>query len=654
MAARLSRRAFLSAAGAPLLAGPLLSRAGLASTPPPPRDAGARAVDYRRVRLADPFWAPRQRTNRSITVPHLFGQLRENGYVSNFERAAARQQGGYRGPVYMDSDVYKTIEAASYCLGSAPDPAIGAQVDEWIGRLRAAQRPDGYIDTCYQVNGRARFTNLRDDHELYCAGHLLEAAVAHNASTGRSDLLEMARRYADLLEATFGDGPGRRPGYCGHPEIELGLVRLSRLTANPKYLALARSFVEHRGEKFFAAEHGTPLSAYDGTYWLDDVAIRDHTVISGHAVRALYLYSAAVDLAAETADASLVAAVERVWENATDRRMFVTGGLGSSEHNEGFTDDYDLPTFKAYQETCASIALVFLGHRLNRLTGDARYADLVEWTLYNAVAAGVSLSGDRFFYVNPLASTGSHHRKPWYDTACCPPNVSRLVATVGGYAYATGERDVFVNLYLAGSADVELPKGRVQVEVDSAYPWGGRVTLAIRETTAGDFALRLREPGWCGGPMSVRVNGETPPTLRREKGYVVISRAWRAGDRVELDLPMSIRRLQGHPLIEETSGRVALSRGPIVYCVEQADVGAPLATVRLPGTAPLRAERSDRLAGATLLRGEASAVAVPSGGRLYGETTGAPATTGASITAVPYCVWDNGEAGPMRVWLAVG
>ena len=663
MTDRLSRRAFLAGTATPLLTGPLLAgplldrRALDAEAEPAGHQAGPapgaplRPVDYRRVRLRDPFWAPRQRVNREATVPHLFKELGEEGYVSNFERAAAGQTGGYGGFVFADSDVYKSLEAAAYCLGDGPDAGIAAAVDEWTARLRSAQRPDGYLNTAYQLGGKPRFTNLRDDHELYCAGHLIEAGVAHAEATGRRELLGVAVRFADLIGATFGDAAGQRLGYGGHPEIELALVRLSRLTGEAKYFRLARFFLEHRGEKLFAAEHKTPIEKYDGTYWLDNVRIRDHQVIAGHAVRALYLFSAAVDVAVETGDAAMLAAVDRVWRSASERRMFVTGGLGSSEHNEGFTADYDLPTFKAYQETCASIAFVFLNQRLALLTGEARYADLVEWGLYNAVAAGVSLSGDRFFYVNPLASHGAHHRRPWYECACCPPNVGRTVATLGGYAYATGEQDLYANLYVAGSAEVDVAKGRVRLEVDSAYPWDGRVSLVVRETTAGPFALRLREPGWCAGPVGVRVNGEARATAPREKGYVVLRRAWREGDRVELDLPMPVRRLEGHPLIEESVDRVALSRGPIVYCVEQADVAAPLPTLRLPGRAPLRPERVDLLGGVAVLRGEASALAVPAQAPLYGAAA-RPRTTGpVAFTAVPYCTWDNRDAGPMRVWI---
>jgi hypothetical protein len=330
----------------------------------------------------------------------------------------------------------------------------------------------------------------------------------------------------------------------------------------------------------------------------------------------------------------------------------VTGGLGSSSRNEGFTDDYDLPTFDAYQETCASIAFVMLNQRLALLSGDSRYADLVEWSLYNAVAAGISLSGDRFFYVNPLASHGDHHRKPWFDCACCPPNVARTLASLGQYAYATGPQDVYVNLYAAGSADLAVGQGRLQLEVASQYPWDGRVALTVRESSAGSFALRLRQPGWCGEGASLRVNGEPQPAAGGERGYLVVRREWRAGDRVELDLPMPVRRLAAHPLVEEAAFRVALSRGPIVYCVEQGDVVPRLPALRLPRTAPFWAETSPLLGGATVLRGEALAIAAAAAeGPLYAPVSPRRLEP-VALTAVPYCAWDNRSAGAMRVWIA--
>jgi len=654
-----SRRIFLAAGGGALAVSPLLVRRAVAGAAPGdsaaaqgalPLASPLQAADYRRVRFTDPFWAPRQRANRETTMPHLFAKLREVGAVANLERAGRGETGGYRGYVFADSDVHKTLEAAAYCLGLGEDARIAAASDELIAILRRAQRPDGYLDSAYQVQGKARFTNLRDDHELYCAGHLVEAGVAHFEATGRRDLLEVATRVADLLDQTFGDGPGRRAGYPGHPELELALVRLGRAAQQPRYLRLAQHFVERRGEKFFASEHGTPLAEYDGTYWQDDVKVRDRQVISGHAVRALYLYSGALDVAAQTGDATMLPAVERVWRNAVEKRVFVTGGLGSSSRNEGFTDDYDLPTFDAYQETCASIAFVMLNQRLALLTGDARYADLVEWSLYNAVAAGISLSGDRFFYVNPLASHGGHHRKPWYDCACCPPNVARTFASLGRYAYASGPQDVYVQLYAAGSAELQLGAGRVRLEVASDYPWDGRVALTVAGAPAGAFALRLREPGWCAGSAQVSVNGEAQSRAARERGYLVLRRDWRAGDRVQLELPLPVRRLEAHPLVEQAAGRVALARGPIVYCVEQADTSAPVGALRLPREAVLRPEPLPALGGVPALTGEALALEVAEDAPLYAAS--AP-RHGRSVPfrAVPYCAWDNREAGPMRVWL---
>ncbi len=649
---RLSRRSFLAASGGSLLASPILaqpaaSRGGTEAAAP---GLPLRPADYRRVRLADPFWAPRLRVNREVTVPHLLAKLHEVGAVRNLERAAAGARDGHQGFVFADSDLHKTLEAAAYCIGVAGDARIAAGADELIAVLAKAQQPDGYLDSAYQLSTKPRFSNLRDDHELYCAGHLIEAGVAHFEATGRRDLLEIAIRCADLLDRTFGDGPGKRAGYPGHPELELALVRLSRATGEQRYFRLAQFFLEHRGEGFFGAEHAISAGKYDGTYWLDDRRLREHQAISGHAVRALYLFSGALDVAAATGDEGLRAAVDRVWRSAVERRMFVTGGLGSSEHNEGFTEDYGLPTFRAYQETCASIAFVMLNHRLALLTGDGRYADLVEWSLYNAVAAGVALSGDRFFYVNPLASRGSHHRQPWFECACCPPNVARTLASLGRYAYATGPEDLYVNLYAAGGAELRLAGGAALIEIESQYPWEGRVALRVRECPDRPFALRLRQPGWCSDPVSLSVNGEPQQACVRQRGYLVLRREWRAGDRVELDLPMPVRRLQAHPLLEEATGRVALSRGPIVYCVEQADVAAPLGALRLPRDAVLRAEPSPMLGGVTVLRGDAIAVrseAAP----LY-EPVAPRRSEPTGLTAVPYGAWDNRQPGAMRVWIA--
>jgi len=651
-----TRRAFLLGTGLGL-GSPSRSLAWSAS--PPHEGAGPggprlRPVGYRDVRVADSFWAPRQSTNRTATVPHLFAQMREQGYASNFERAARGLEGGYRGPVYMDSDLYKTLEAAACVLGSEGDPRIEAELDAMVGLVRAAQQPDGYLNTFYQVNRRARFTNLRDDHEIYCAGHLIEAGVAHFEATGQRTLLDPAVRYADLLDRTFGDGPGRRTGYCGHPEAELALFRLWRVTGERRYFELGRFFLEHRGEGFFAKEHPEAFVAdFDGTYYQDHLRIRDHRIITGHAVRALYLLCAAADLAAETADPGLFEMMDRVWRNATGKRLFVTGGLGSSSLNEGFTSDYDLPNLSAYQESCASLAAALWAHRLALLHGDARYADLLEQSLYNAVAAGVSLDGRRFFYVNPLASDGTHHRKPWYRTACCPPNLARVLATLGGYAYAVSENDLYVNLYLQGQVAASLGAGRVRLAVETDYPWQGRVSFRVLEAPAAGVGLRLRVPGWCEGPVTLQVAGRTETAAPPERGYLFPRRRLRAGDRVELDLPMPVRRLEADPRVEEAAGRVALQRGPLVYCVEQADQDRPLATLVLPERAVVQAERApEGLGGAIRLVAEALAFEPEAAeGALYGTAPFPRRSRSAVLTAVPYGLWDNRATGPMKVWI---
>ena len=651
-----TRRAFLSTTGLGLVA-PRILHAQAGSGPDqaaaPPGFAKLQAVPYRSVKVADTFWAPRQATNRAATVPHLFAELREKGYVSNFERAAKGLEGSYRGPVYMDSDVYKSLEAAAYVLGEGPAPKIQAEFDFWVDMVRSAQQPDGYVNTFHQVNRRPRFSNLQDNHEIYCAGHLIEAGVAHFEATGQKALLDIAIRYADLLARTFGDGPGQRAGYPGHPEAELALFRLWRVTGERRYFDLARFFLEHRGEGFFAKEQGARAGHdFDGTYYLDHVKIRDHQIITGHAVRALYLLSGAADLARETEDPGLLAMMDRVWSNATLKRLFITGGFGSSSLNEGFTNDYDLPNLSAYQESCASLAAGMWAGRLALLHGDTRYVDLVERAFYNAVAAGVSLEGTQFFYANPLASDGAQHRRPWYGTACCPPNLARVIATVGGYAYATSTRDLYVNLYLQGQVAATVAGGPARVDVETDYPWDGRVTLKVTEAPKDGFGLRLRAPAWCTGSIGVSLNG-ADAAAPRERGYLVMTRPLRAGDRVVLDLPMPVKRIEADPRVEEAAGRVALQRGPLVYCAEQVDHDRPLALLALPPGAAVRAERAPNLLGG-VVRLVADAVAFepdPVEGALYRESSVPRPPRPATLTAVPYGTWDNRAAGPMKVWV---
>ena len=611
-----------------------------------------RAVPFTQVEVKDRFWAPRQATNRVASIPVNLDMLEKSGNIRNLELAAARATSGFTGPVFMDSDIYKALEAASYSLSTDPDPALQTRLEEIIAKLAAAQLPDGYLDTHFQVKEPdKKWTNLRDCHELYCAGHLFEAAVAHYQATGKRTFLSVATKLADHIDSIFGSAPGKRMGYPGHPEIELALIKLWRATGEQRYFNLARFFIENRGKHFFATEHQTPLHEYDGTYWQDDVPIYDHMSIKGHAVRAAYLLSGAVDVSAETGDAALLKMIHRVWRNTTQKNMYVTGGIGPSSSNEGFTVDYDLPNLTAYQETCASVAMVLWNHRLALLHGDARYADVVERALYNGVLAGVSLDGTRFFYVNPLSSSGNHHRSPWFGCACCPPNVARTLASLGGYAYAVTDDALWVNLYIQGSAKAALKGRQVRLGVATDYPWDGRVTLKPELDVPSRFELRLRVPGWCEG-ASVSVNGTVTPNPPVDHGYLVLGREWRTGDIVELNLPMPVSRVAASPQVKEDRGLLALQRGPLVYCLEACDQSEPLASLFLSRSAELKPEMNSALLGGVVtLSGLAeTASELDWAHTLY---QAAPPAKRVPITAIPYYAWDNRKAGPMQVWLPV-
>ena len=612
--------------------------------------ARLKAVPFTQVRVEDAFWAPRRATNRLASIPVNLEMLEKSGNLRNFELAAAGATNGFTGPVFMDSDVYKALEAAAYSLATDPDPALDRQLETIIATVAKAQQPNGYLDTYFVVKDPgARWKNLRDWHELYCAGHLFEAAVAHYQATGRRSFLDVAVKLANHIDSVFGPGPGQRMGYPGHPEIELALIKLWRVTGDQRYFNLARFFIESRGRHFFAEEHHTPLDRYDGTYWQDDVPICDHQNIKGHAVRAAYLLSGATDVAAETRDPMLLKMLNRVWRNTIQKNMYLTGGIGPSSHNEGFTEDYDLPNLSAYQETCASVALAQWNHRLALLYADSRFADVVERSLYNGVLAGVSLDGTRFFYVNPLASGGSHHRSPWFGCACCPPNVARTLASLGGYVYATSDTALYVNLYVQGSVKTKVGAADVGCKVVTDYPWDGRVTLQPELSAPATFELRLRVPGWCTA-ATVSVNGQAVAQPRLEAGYLVLAREWRKDDRVVLDLPMPVERIAAHPLVKEDRGLLAIQRGPLVYCLEACDQTVPLADVFVPPGAEFKTVRDARLPTGVVGLTANGAVAEEQEwrGRLYQRA--APART-VSVTAIPYYSWDNRAAGPMRVWL---
>jgi hypothetical protein len=626
---------------------------------------GLTPVRFTDVTIEGDFWRERLDTVLARTIPSQYEKLRENGILESLTLPdpppPLRIPPGAHGlsmQVFWDSDVGKWIEAASYALSHRRDAAIEAKIDEITEWLAQAQRPDGYLNGWY--NGRhpdKRWTNLRDCHELYCAGHLLEGAIAYAQATGRRRLLEILCRYVDHIAREFGPQPGQKHGYCGHQEIELALVKLYRHTRERKYLDLAAYFIDERGSSphYFdleARERGDDPRQYwfkNYEYSQSHKPVREQDKVVGHAVRAMYMYSAMADLAKELGDEALKRACEVLWRDVTTRRMYVTAGIGPSESNEGFTQDYDLPNASAYAETCASVALIFWAHRMLHLEGDGAYADVMETALYNGALSGLGRDGTHYFYENPLASDGSKGRWRWHACPCCPMNVARLVASVAGYFYSAADDAVAVHLYGGSTARMEVGGSNVRLVQSSDYPWNGKIRIAVEPAADLRFTLKLRIPGWSRGP-SLRVNG-TPHSLADvDKGYVAIDRTWRAGDIVELDVPMPAQRVHAHPLVEADVGRVCLRRGPLVYCVEQIDQPAtPIALLRLPREAELHVEaREDLFDGIATLVGEveaANARAEP----LYADRP--YGTQPATLTAIPYFLWNNRGGHAMQVWL---
>lgn len=605
-----------------------------------------RPVPLDKVRLDD-FWAPRRKMIGEVTLPAQYRLLDETGRLDNFRRAAGRLEGAQEGFYFNDSDVYKWLEAASWMLASDDDSELAELVDRTIELVGAAQQPDGYLDTFYSIdNLDARWTELERTHELYCAGHLIQAAVAHHRATGQTSLLDIAVRFADLICDTFGpDGP--LAGTDGHPEIEMALVELARDTGDDRYLKQARYFLDIRGQDYAG---GDP-------YHQDHQPFRELDALVGHAVRALYLCAGAADIYAETDDPALLATLERLWRSLIARRLYVTGGAGSRHEGEALGEDFELPNERAYTETCAGIALFMWGWRMLQLDGEAAYADLMERALYNAILPGISLDGLGYFYVNPLAAGPEHRRQPWFECACCPPNIARLIASLPGYLYSHSDDDIWVHFYAGSAVELALGDGRtVRLRQRSGYPWDGDVSLEVE--TDGIFTLHLRIPGWCESGARLDINGEPYDGELIPGSYLALRRSWHAGDRLRLSLPMRAQRIETHPYVSENTGKVALARGPLIYCLEAVDhPGVDLRDIVLPfGTGLDPIERTDLLGGIVCLEADALIDAPDPGwsSRLY--RTAQPRSHGLSsgairLRAIPYFAWANREPGRMQVWI---
>lgn len=612
-----------------------------------------------RVRLHDTFWSRRQEVNHRVTLPTIYRRCKETGRLAAWKLTWRPGMPG-KPHMFWDSDVAKWLEAACYSLQLFPDERMLRRVEALVQRIVRAQQPDGYLNTYFtSVSPQLRWKNLRDGHELYCAGHLIEAAIAHSQLTGRSTLLDAVCRYADHIESVFGTQPGKRRGYPGHPEIELALVKLFHVTGERRHLELARYFVEERGRQphYFdleARERGEdPADYWDGShaYTQSHQPVREQERVVGHAVRALYLYSAMADLAVELQDDSLLQACERLWRHLKTTQLYVTGGVGSRAEIEGFSDDYDLPNETAYAETCAAIGLVFWAQRMAAVTRRSEFVDVLERALYNNVLASVSLDGERFFYRNPLASRGSHHRQTWFQCACCPPNLARVLASIQRYFYAYDDRHIFVNLYASNEAELPLASGEVRLVMVSAMPWSGRTEVQLFPRSPASFSLAFRIPEWTERP-EVAVNDQTlDAAADLRDGYLVLTRQWQAGDRVVLHFPMPVRRMEAHPRVSSNCGRVALQRGPFVYCFEEADNGPVLGDLHLPASAAVHAVFSPQLLdGVMVLR--ASGRRRPESkwnGLLYRPAPTERVDT--ELCAVPYFAWDNRRPGEMLVWI---
>jgi uncharacterized protein len=565
--------------------------------------------------------------------------------------------------MFWDSDIGKTIETAAYSLYRKANPALEAKIDAIVEMYAKLQQADGYLSSWYQrIQPGLRWTNLRDCHELYCAGHLIEGAVAYFQATGKSKFLDVMRRYADHIAATFGPEPEKKKGYCGHEGIELALVKLARATGDRRYVDLAKYFIDQRGRSphYFdeeaRARGADPKDFHFKTYEYNQShkPVREQDKVVGHAVRAMYLYSGMADIATEYGDESLRAALDRLWDDLNSKNLYVTGGLGPSKQNEGFTCDYDLPNTTAYAETCAAVGLVFWSSRMLGMGPNIRYADAMERALYNGSLSGLSLDGSLFFYENPLRSHGGHHRWAWHHCPCCPPNVGRMVASIGTVMYGVADNAIAVHLYGDSTARFDVGGRSVRLTQASRYPWDGAVEIELLVETPTTFDVYLRIPGWCRS-ASLRLNG-SPIELAAitRDGYALIEREWKAGDGLRLDLDMPVERVHAHPDVRADLGRVALSRGPLIYCLEGIDNPVPLHRIQLPGEAKFEPRHiADLLGGLTVLSGMAEAEKSEDwSDSLY--RTAPPSLETVPVIAVPYFAWDNRGSGEMDVWLRDG
>jgi len=628
-------------------------------------DFPTQPVNYWEVKVTDDFWAPRMETNRLVTIPYLFRMNEETGRVDNFRIAAGLKAGQHTGKRYNDSDIYKAIEAAAYTLKTNPDPKLKQQIDDLVAIIGQAQEPDGYLFTARTIDpenpaagaGQERWSNLRVSHELYNLGHLYEAAVAYYQATGEKNLLDLAIKSADLLVKTF--GPDKRRAFPGHQEVEIGLAKLYRVTGREDYLNLAKFFLDERGH-YHGGEvypRSSPFYIYNSEEYLQNHRpVLEQTEAVGHSVRAAYMYNAMLEIAALGGWPEYATASQKIWENTVNKKLYLTGGIGSAGEYEAFGADYELPNEQAYAETCAAVGNAFWNQRLFQYEGDGQYIDLLERIIYNGLLSGVGLSGDKFFYQNPLASKGKYERSSWFEVACCPANAARFLATFPGYIYAHSADEVFINLFVKSRANFAFSQTELEIVQEGRYPWFGSIQIGINPKRVREFTVCLRIPGWAqnrplpgdlynyhdsqAGQVVVKLNRKPVP-VAVDRGYLRLKRKWKMGDVMEVLFPLEIKRVIANEQVKEDRGKVAVERGPVLYCAEGQDNGGTALNLALPDSSRLQAwYRSDLLGGVGVITG--SGLAVDGQG---GESRKQ------NLFLIPYCVWANRGPWEMTVWL---
>lgn len=649
-----------------------------------PLPKSLRTIDLNKVRIQDSYWSPYVTLVKDTVIPYQWDALNDrvadaepSHAIKNFRISAGLQDGEFHGFVFQDTDLYKWLEAVGYSLASYPDPDLEAIADEAIELIAAAQQEDGYINTYYTVKEPGnRLTNLTECHEMYTIGHMIEAAVAYASSTGKTALLEVARKAADFIDRHFGPGGDQIQGYDGHQEIEMALIKLYEYTGEERYLNLSYYLINERGQKpsFFLEEwnrrggisHWSPgnpqKTAPDFSYFQAHKPVREQEVAVGHAVRAVYMYTAMAELAIYKDDAELLAACKRLWNNIVRKQLYINGSIGSTHQGEAFTFDYDLPNETNYSETCASIGLIFFARRMLQAEPNSEYADIMERALYNTVTAGIASDGKHYFYVNPMevwpaASEGNPDRRhvksvrqKWYGCACCPPNVARLLSSSGQYIYTTRQNTIYTHLYIGNEAQLELEDTKALITMDSRLPWHGQVSLNISQLEgSGHFTLALRIPSWTDS-STITVNG-SPVQPEIHDGYAHIKHDWSVGDVLSVDFSLSARRVYANPLVRANAGKVALQRGPLLYCLEEADNGAVLSSLSLPHDSEIREVQGQWHPELIVLEadgyrtGNGEAQEAP----LY--STSASERIPQKITAVPYTLWGNRKPGEMQIWV---